>query len=335
MTLAVLIVVTACGEKSSKSSQAKAKARALAQAKPFTRAELDWVRRFGAWDRQYRIDREDAEIAVNEILSGSTTMAEYRHTLRALRNCRRNLRSIVGAPTIPELRAVYEVLARGCARDARLASVPGPPGPDETDAFNEGKRLIEHGRAMLARRLLVNRVTLPRQGGRSTESRIEPRFSRAASALVKDDVEVRCWSVPDWRRVVPEYVVFTGYPESTSAGFASSGRANLNPGACKSLVALAYRRRPAANRDLADSVQLLAYTAERIAGPEQLSSQTQCYAMQDIRPLARSLGATRSLANRLTRTFWTDIYPTMDEYRSPACRNGDEFDKNPSSNRWP
>jgi hypothetical protein len=310
-----------------------------ATSKPFTAAERRWLAKFGAWDAEYGRIREDAQAETDWILSGTTTQAEYRRAVRPLRRCRQRLYSTVGVPPTPELHAVYELLVRACAGDIRLASKSGQPGIPEMDAFNAGKERYERARSMLERRLLVNQA-LPRAGGRSNASRVESRFSRAASRVIGKRVEVRCWSLRDWRRVVDEYLVFTGYPGTSSAGFAVSGRANLSPDACSTLVAAIYDRRWAASPrervSQADAVELLGFTAERIAGPEQFRAQTQCYAMQDISRLAHALGARPLVARQLATSYWIDLYAYQPvDYRDPECKNRGEFDKNPRDEAWP
>jgi hypothetical protein len=309
--------------------------QASAKPEPFSHAELRWVARFGMWDRHYRAAREDAEFEIDGILGGKTTMREYRRKLSPLKRCGRNLRSIVGAPTLPELRAVYDLLAQGCARDAQLAGVSGQPNADQLDSFNSGKQLFVRGRALLARRLLANRKKLPRRGGASRESRVEPLLSKAAGAVIKSEVEVRCWSSRDWPRVAREFLVFSGYPTGDSAGFTISGRANLNPDACKTLGLLARGRHSNLHRE-ADALDLLAYTAEVVSSPDQWAYETQCYAMQDIWPLGRSLGLSPRYATRLAHAYWTDLYPYQSaSYRSDDCRNDGIFDRNSFTSRWP
>jgi hypothetical protein len=65
-------------------------------------------------------------------------------------------------------------------------------------------------------------------------------------------------------------------------------------------------------------------------------AETECHGFQDVRRLARLLGASPSYAARLATAYWEWLYPANPKgYRTPYCRNDGPFDLNPQTDVWP
>src|SRR5207244_1049949 len=125
--------------------------------------------------------------------------------------------------------------------------------------------------AVAFERTFVWNRRLPRIGGVSDDSRIEPLFSRIASPIVRRPVEIRCWSEADWSKVLAEFRAWlpggfdpSGFVDNTITG----DRANLDPWVCEQLDLLAYGRDyPKGGRDqldIASGVQLLSHEIQHL-----------------------------------------------------------------------
>lgn len=183
---------------------------------------------------------------------------------------------------------------------------------------------------------------LPTIGGVSGESRVEPRFSAVATNLARRTVEVRCWSVTDWRRLDAEWRAYVGTGLEGWNGYVSKHarhRLHLHPSVCARLVALTYKgyrpRTRAGRVALASALLTIAHEAQHSAG---ISSEVvaECNGLQRIRPVARMLGATKDFAAVLARVAWLYVYPRQPaEQRSANCRNGGTLDINKRTAIWP
>lgn len=184
---------------------------------------------------------------------------------------------------------------------------------------------------------------LPTISGRSTVSRIEPRFSQAASTLTGKPVDVRCWSSVDWSELDDQWRAWTGTGLRAAAAYTrkSQTTVHVSPSVCARLVAFTYlkwrptKRALRSQEDLAEALGVLAHEAQHLRGvaPEH---EAECYGMQRVRPLARMLGATKDYAAVLANRYWRDVYPDLDApYKSRDCRNGGPLDLNPLTATWP
>src|SRR5207302_1365036 len=183
--------------------------------------------------------------------------------------------------------------------------------------------------------------SLPVIGGTSAESRVEPRFSRIASALAGKDVQVRCWSQSDWTHLLKEEKAYTkNRIDGDTLGFApiSGNRDNLAPDVCNSLDALAYSRsRPAdesAKLLMATAVVTLSHEPQHSRGIA-VEAQAECYAIQLSKETAVKLGASHSYAASLQQLFWSHYGEELPSYRSPECRNGGAYDLRRSDPSFP
>jgi hypothetical protein len=68
-------------------------------------------------------------------------------------------------------------------------------------------------------------------------------------------------------------------------------------------------------------------------------AQVECYGMQSIWFVAKSLGATVAEGQRIAATYWKTTYAqrrtTTPTYWTAQCRNGGKYDLRPKSNSWP
>ena len=185
---------------------------------------------------------------------------------------------------------------------------------------------------------------LPTIGGRSAVSRIEPRFSAAASTLAGKPVGVRCWNQVDWSELDNQWRDWTGTGLLAMKGYtrkSQPGTIHLSPLVCARLVSFTYlkarptKRKARAREDIAEALGTLAHEAQHLRGVEQEHEAT-CFGMQRVRPLARMLGATKDYAAVLAIRYWRDVYPDKPAAnRSDDCRNGGALDLNPLTAIWP
>jgi hypothetical protein len=178
---------------------------------------------------------------------------------------------------------------------------------------------------------------LPEEGGTVDRSRVEPRLSKAGSARVGEEIEVRCWSQRDWREKIEDADAHT--PHELAGIAAEGGPVELAPDACEPLVQMLYtRRKPATHEQellLAYAVGVLAHELEHVRG--ELDEKTaECHGMQRLAGVARELGMSKTGARRLARVYWLEIYRDLDQdYRTADCRNGGELDLRPRAAVWP
>jgi hypothetical protein len=247
--------------------------------------------------------------------------------LAALRSCGPIFRHSVGAPPTRRQRTAARVVLGACAAFAR-----GNLGAGDRALENSSSRIF----------LRSDGRNLPRRGGVTSGSRVEPRFSRAAAALsgVPGTV-VRCWSLPDWLSVIAERSAYTGGEVDLRAdGFVSEGRrVNLAPRMCDRLVRFVYGgERPGGGRtklQLANTVLTLAHETVHVSRGSNEAVAT-CYGLQRMRRAGVLLGAPRDYANSLAELAWTGLYPYgLAKYHSPQCHDGGRLDLRPRSPVWP
>lgn len=237
--------------------------------------------------------------------------------------CSAGLDDYVGPAPTRRLKRLELLAQRACGRMERAPR------------SQAGLRLVDD---LVARMSAYERASgdarpLPTIAGRSGRSRVEPRLGRALTELTGRPTEVRCWSRADWR------VLTEAWPHVRLEGYAHGDeRVHLVNAVCGPLVELYRGRRPAdlgARLRLAWAINVLAHEGEHRAGVAN-EATAQCYAMQRLAGVARSLGAPAALARSLAQLMWSDLYATMPpEYRSSRCRDGGRLDLRPSSAIWP
>ena len=182
---------------------------------------------------------------------------------------------------------------------------------------------------------------LPVLAGPRTVSHIDPRLTRISSGLAGRHIEVRCWSTSDWQRRAAEVESFTPAHvdvHSPWSGYMSRDhkRANFGPKVCARLAALLYEHAGPASYDdawwLAWSLGLFSH----VVGRSENKVAAECHAMQRIGSAGEAFGLAPPTVERLSRLFWTDIYPReAAKYRSPECQPGGRLDLDPADPSWP
>lgn len=165
------------------------------------------------------------------------------------------------------------------------------------------------------------------------------RLSTIASAIARRHVSVRCEGAggdltnPEGASGTTEFV--NGKPANDTV---------LQEGICETLHDYSRLTKESADCGLpcdgsaletAWSLNALAHESYHLAGVRN-EAQTECYALQAIDFVARQLGATSDEARQLAAFAFEELPPRMpDEYSSPQCRNGGEYDLRPQSSVWP
>lgn len=312
-------------------------------------AELQWAQRYGGWEEKTIAAAARGEEVRDRILAGEARPREYLRAVGAVLDCAERLREESGRPPSRRLERVERLAlaacgeyVRGVRNEARAFS--GDPGAHlmrAEAAWTRAERLSAEAERALDELFVWNRQLRPR-AGRTGTSRIELRFSRAASALARRQIEVRCWSAREWPTVLREWRIFTDDPGVELEGFVpsfESRRLNLSPEVCGDLVTLVYgparAREEGSKLDYAYAVGVLAHEIEHLVGRGS-EAATECYGMQDIRALTRLLGRPASLGVTLAEAYWLELYAgNPSEYTSSECRNGGRLDRRPDTNVWP
>lgn len=110
-------------------------------------------------------------------------------------------------------------------------------------------------------------------------------------------------------------------------------RIHLAPEVCRRVALLLEGQ--AVGRGLNEAVGLFTHEIEhfRARGYED---RVECSAMQRMEAVGVALGASKTLARRLSVSYWRFVYPLKPaEYRSAGCRDGGSMDLRPENPRWP
>lgn len=330
----------------SESSGVVNKAAESAIERPYSRREVRWLERIVRWERRYSAAIRKGDDAYYDVLDGSKKLPYLRRSLRPVQRCAPGLRTVVRAPPTERLEPAFELLVDACRQQRRLARATLRAFVEDedltevrVDAEQKSERLAKRARRIMARYLLANRA-LPVSGGMTKKSRIEPRFTRAASRIALKRVQIRCWSTRGWSRMIREWEAYTGVRVEV-AGFANgAARAYVAPKYCSALARFTYRRwRPAGGEELLDAafaVNVLAHESHHLLDPSAGEAEIECRALQDIRRTARLLGAKGGYGARLAAAYWSDLYPYQPPgYRTPDCQEGGLLDLDSARSAWP
>ena len=313
-------------------------------------AELEWVADYAGWSDELgdQLLRESAARA--GVLSESGALERYARVTAELRDCRSRLEERPGTPptlrlreTFADLQGVCDVLVPAVTALVEAADPAGRTGPFVDveqaigSAYFEWRRIDDALDAFS-----LARGHLPRVGGKTSQSRVEPVLT-AVAARVADGrhIEVRCWHPDDWRRVLREEKALTnGALTIDSVGaFAVTltGTLQLQQVHCGQLVSLSAPGPSGTGLDaLSFAVELLSHEIQHVVGPGQGEAATECAAVQHVAEVAEELGASAAQARELADYYWEEIYPTGDEeYRSEQCRPGGALDLAPETPAWP
>jgi hypothetical protein len=308
----VLLAVALCG---CASAPAQSHHQRHKHQRPATLEELAWIGSFDGW---YRYDRFPA-------------------------GCADRLSSAVGggAPSL-RLAIAYRRSVAACTHFQRWEDDRAEKKYDLARAeFRKGIGTVK----AVARTLHSFRPgteMLPRTTGPSSASRTEVRYSRVAAMVSsRDGVRVRCWSLPDWVKVLRRFEAYIGGPSPDLIGFVIQPRdVSLSPGACKALDEFAYERARPADRpgldDLSEGLNALAHESQHVAHPGSSEAVVQCYSMQSIRAVAELLGGDEQYGQALAHAYFRDVYPRLPRpYQTRSCRNDGPLDANPWEDHWP
>jgi hypothetical protein len=186
-----------------------------------------------------------------------------------------------------------------------------------------------------------DRGTLPSTTSPSPSSHVDPRLSLIAEALAGREVEVRCWSVPDWHRIDDERAEVDHDPERLGlrAAFVSYDRRRINMGTvvCADLADGVGGVHEGSESwwDLTWAIGVLAHESMHVRGADN-EAKAECLGIQEIPHVARLLGLSAEEGRRIARRYWIGWYPLRDpDYRSDECRDGGDLDQSPQSHVWP
>ncbi len=357
--LAVTVLLAACMTPAGCSSSDEEVAKAPPQDEPAaapTEVEAAWVREWTRWERDYLLrglgtalaerDRLDLDLVASN--GDEVVQNSYAVALRGISECAALFAERVGDPPSDPLAEAADLTTALC-EDIDEAIELDTRAVEESSgvSFQEAELIWDELPDRLAKietavsQAFIQGRQLPREGGVLQTSRVEPLFSKVGAEVAGGPVNVRCWSEPDWNRLVDEAnVVFTRELTPNVLGFAAFGRTvNIAPGPCAILTAVAYQDKWLEGRraliQISVSVSTLAHESVHATGVT-VEAQTECYAVQLTEETAMGLGAPARYARRLAEFYAAVVYPkALPGYRTPKCRDGGPYDLNPGKERWP
>jgi hypothetical protein len=314
------------------------------EAKPYSAVDVGWIEHVNSWYQQYQ--RQGAGVApvYNHAVEQRGDLSPLRKVLQPYLQCTTSLGAKVGEPENDQLRRAYTFLREACDRDQRYArallkSAQPNPGYPTAEQFRQSDLPFHEAFQAVEAGLIANR-SLPVRDSESDESRVEARLSKAASALTVQEIEVRCWSDEEWPSMREQWNAYSDGTGDVDGFVTGATRVQIQPSSCKTLAAFLYGDGQPTDEqgleELAEAVGLVAHETEHLYERDAGEAETECYAAQDVRPLARSLGASQADADRLAALYWSDVYPTQrPEYRSEQCRKDGPFDRHPETPVFP
>ena len=154
--------------------------------------------------------------------------------------------------------------------------------------------------------------------------------------------DVYCWQSAGGAPFSEQYTIVRGGEETLLKGIAdrTRNRIDLEPGVCAALQLYLRRMRPTLlsyeNFEIAEALTVMTHQAEHLKTPGASEAEVECYAVQQVRPLARATGWGAEYANELALQAWELSYQQLPPaFRSSACRDGGPLDRNPRSSTWP
>jgi hypothetical protein len=262
---------------------------------PLTSAELKWIRLESAW----------AIAIYDDTLSPATG----GNTL--VRECERRLAELDEPPT-DRIRPAFERAKDACP----LLDAPGARHRAE-DVLGAVDDILEP--------MLRSEQDIELTDDDTMTSRADLTLSVQASRRIDDPVEVRCWSVADWERVVGEQNAWNDDSDSAEDlyGWAdtSEGTIDVVIDQCNLLKRLAEEDLLEWARDdqidAADAVATFAHEIQHFVRPDADEAEAECGAGRTLASAAVGLGATPAEAERLEALYISDIAPDLEgEYRS-------------------
>jgi hypothetical protein len=315
--------------------------------------ELRWTGGIARWSRRLGA----ALIALGR--SEGTEARGVDLALAALEKCHAALGE-VGVPPNDRLVKVRQSAGEICAvLEKVLPLLPRAledPDSDEAAQIEDEAygiaRLFTRIRADIEPFMPGGGRNLPVAGGAydSDTSRVDTKLGEIASLVGEADIEVRCWSRPEWREVKGEAEIFSGrtFGPGTVAFVVDVGTVNLHPTVCGDLVKLRYGtcgtgfchedyrpKRLVPKLRVASSVVVFAHEVQHAIGISS-ESTAECFGIQDAAFVARTLEVGRAYAEALARDYYYFAYPALPRaYRSPECRPDGKLDLDPDHPDWP
>jgi hypothetical protein len=182
-----------------------------APARHSRKADLAWLRTYGRWSARLRSDVGAAESVRASLLVNDSRAGEFAVAVTRLATCADRYRQHVADPPKAGWRGPARLALEACRRLTRgERHFLGAVGHEAGDLRFSGQAALDKAGQQLylansqfERSFVWNRP-LPRIGGASRRSRIEPLFSRVATPIARRPVEIRCWSADDWEIVLAD-----------------------------------------------------------------------------------------------------------------------------------
>ena len=285
VALALVVAASGCTGESSTPD--------AASGEPLSVTELGWVREYSDWT----IDVYDEEF---DSPPGRELVEECRERLGE-----------VGPPPTDRLEPAWERSAAVC------------PLLSQAGSLRRAKDVVEDADNLVIP--FIDSRELPLRAERTAESRADLRLAGIASKEAEIAQEVRCWSDPDWRRVVREdnaWQVESDDPDELYGWQdGDTDRIHMRLGQCNLLHRIGPEDVLSWDRDdqveAADSVTTFVHEIQHLVMPDADEGQVECAAAAELSRFARRLGATSVEAARLTRLYVTDVREELDdEYRT-------------------
>jgi len=230
----------------------------------------------------------------------------------------------------------FMLLLSVAAATLAAATAASRPEPGRVQACGRAQALVAGPRTAEGYPAYVACLPLSRRGA---ESRLDPRYSQAASGATSTTTLAVCWSERDWAQVDAAAKRTFGEGIAETGGFVWEGQqvANLPPRLCRRLDRVVHERRLHIDRWTAWAFKNLTHEALHVAGVDD-EAQTECFALQRMTETVTALGFDRPVAERLAALAWSRyqvLAPLQPRYFSPGCRNGGPLDLSPLAPRWP
>jgi hypothetical protein len=295
--------------------------------------DLAWVHTYGGW---WAGAYDHLNSTYNQATQASSREALVR-PFASLRRCRPSYRR-AAEPTPKGFAEVRDFSLSACRwasraaddyeRYRRVSTAKQRLLGGVLDLISADRRLMQH---------LVLESDPPLREGPSKGSRVDSRYSSAATSVVYTHTQVRCWSAKDWAAIQRETAALGAETSRKFYGAADAfqGVVNLSPDSCRTLDRFVYAGNRTVDDKLVRALVELGNGAQR-GGGEGSSVASECDAVQDVDALAAGLGAQPPVARDLAQRAWElyrskRLHPTL---WSADCRNGGSLDKDDTAS-WP
>jgi hypothetical protein len=263
------------------------------QRQPLTGPELRWIRGYARWS-----------IAVH-----AQGLKPTRRGL--LRDCAAVLRVDAGPAPTRRLRSAAHHVERACQ-----ALAAGRPESVIADRLARADDQLTQ--------LFLASTRLPASSQASVASRRSPALGAIAGELGGEKAEVRCWTYPDWRRVIREEAAWTDTPSEPHLvdGLADtgSGRIELLLEDCNLLERLEVEDVAARTREgliaAADALSVFSHEIQHFRHPHAGEGAIECASAERLDDVGRALGLDGREIGLLRDAYVESVRPQLShEYR--------------------